>query len=166
MRSFEPMKNMKTICLIIATVSLAIFPSPNIAHADATACIYSNIQTAVSAVKIVEATDIAVLHAERGQDEFTQRYGIAFPPNMTWQSNSLYLVVLTPPHIGIDRVARYRRNEITIDLFDTGIDVEMIAPPEGTSWMVSHLLQIEGATASSEITIRKPVTTKRLDFGN
>lgn len=159
------MKKMKTIRIILAVLSLATLSSLNTAYANAVSCNYSNIQTAVTAVKLVDATDIAVFHSEEGRKEFTRGYGITFPQKIVWQSNSLYLAVFTLPHIGVERVSKYRRNEITIDLFDTGEDIEMIAPPEGTSWMIVHLLQIEEATTSSGIVIRKAVTPKRLEFG-
>ena len=159
------MKNMKTICLILTISSLALFSSLNTALADAVLCNYTNIQTSVTAVKLADATDIAMLHSEQGRNEFTHLYGVTFPQNIMWRSNSLYLAVFTPPQIGIERVAKYRRNEVTIDLFDTGVDIEMIAPPEGTSWSIVHLLQIENAPPDSDVVIRKPVTPKRLDFG-
>jgi len=76
------MKNMKTIYLTLTTFGLAIIPSLNTAHADAIACIYSNIQTAVTAVKMADAIDIAVLHSEQGRKEFRHRYGVTLPQYM------------------------------------------------------------------------------------
>ncbi|HMP77802.1 MAG TPA: hypothetical protein PKE12_16020 [Kiritimatiellia bacterium] len=123
----------------------------------------------MTSVAVTDTLDIAILRDTEGAKDFQDKYGITFPANDAIFSTNAILGIFVGPAMGFRGIIHIRnrgKDEYTILLHDTGIQIEMAQPPEGKYWANAMMILVDKDVADGDLLFSTPTKGVIREFGN
>ena len=124
---------------------------PTIAQVRVLPWTWAKADRGIVAIPNEDRTDIAIIQDAAGKIDFEKFSGIKISNDINLFSTNMIIAVFTMPTIGIKNILHTSSSggdEFIIQLYDTGIFMEIDIPPPGMHWAQVHLLIVDNIVAN------------------